>query len=123
MKEIDETAAKLDVIKDEPKRRRRRTAETAENAPEMAATVEDEKEPTETPDAPKRRRRSAETADVTPEVEQTEAPARRRRLTREENAVELPFDVPDTTAGVVCEDTEEQEEPTPRRRRRRAAEN
>ena len=127
MKEIDETAAKLDVIKDKPKRRRRRTAETAENAPETAATVDDGKEPTETPDAPKRRRRSAETADVTPTVEdtptETSAPTRRRRLTREENAVELPFDVPDTTAGVVDEDTEEQEEPTPRRRRRRAAEN
>lgn len=126
MKEIDETAAKLDVIKEDKPKRRRRTAETAENAPETAATVEDDKTPVETDETPVRRRRRAETADVTPTVEETPtdtpAPARRRRLTREENAVELPFDVPDTT-GAVSEADEEIEEQTPRRRRRRATEN
>lgn len=79
IKEIDETAAKLDVIKDEPKRRGRRRAETPENAPETAATVEDDKTPAENTDAPKRRRRTAETADVTPEVTNQDEPPKRRR--------------------------------------------
>lgn len=113
IKEIDETAAKLDVIKDEPKRRgRRRTAETATNAPETAATVEDDKTPVETTDAPKRRRRTAETADATPEVTpevttQDEPPRRRRR-----NAAET-TEATATAAPATSEDA-------PRRRRRKA---
>lgn len=124
IKEIDATAAKLDVIKEPGARRRgRRKAETADNAPETpvnapetATTTTDDKTPAETTDAPKRRRRRVETADVTPEVKpdvttqdettQDEPPRRRRRA-----AAETP-ETPETTAT---------DEP-PRRRRRRTAE-
>lgn len=119
IKEIDETAAKLDVIKDEPKRRgRRRNAETAANAPETpvnapetAATVEDDKTPVENTDAPRRRRRGVETADVTPETitTQDEPPRRRRRAVAE---------TPETPATPTAPAADE----TPRRRRRKAAE-
>lgn len=106
IKEIDETAAKLDVIKDEPKRRgrRRKDAETATNAPETAPAATDDKTPVETTDAPKRRRRTAETADVTPETTTQDEPPRRRRRPVAET--------PETPAA----------DETPRRRRRKAAE-
>lgn len=133
MKVFDESAAKPDVTKPDEPRHRRRTAETAVNVPTTAETVENDNSPVE---VPTRRRRSAETAEITPTVEEStptvegiittnetaqvytpvEAPARRRRLTRDESAVELPFDVPDTTT------TTTDEEPTPRRRRRRSIE-
>ena len=123
IKEIDETAAKLDVIKEPGTRRRgRRKAETVANtpesvanapetsvnAPESVAATTDDKTPAETTDAPKRRRRRVETADVTPEVKpdettQDEPPRRRRRAAAE---------TPETTAT---------DEP-PRRRRRRKTE-
>lgn len=99
IKEMDETAAKVDVIKEPGARRRRRTAETAENAPETAATVENDTEPVETTDAPKRRRRRAETADVTPD---------------DYDPVTLPFEVNE-------QDADELAAPTPTRRRRRRA--
>lgn len=123
IKEIDETAAKLDVIKDEPKRRgRRRTAETVTNAPETAATVEDDKTPVETTDAPRRRRRGVETADVTPETTTTqdvptqdEPPRRRRRPVAEtpESVIDIAESVANGTENVAD---------APRRRRRKAAE-
>lgn len=124
IKEIDETAAKLDVIKEPGTRRRgRRKAETVANAPEsvanapetpvnapesVAATTDD-KTPAETADAPRRRRRGVETADVTPETttSQDEPPRRRRRA-----AAETP-ETPETTPAA---------DETPRRRRRRKAE-
>ena len=94
MKEIDETAAKLDVIKDEPKRRRRRTAETADVTPTVEETPTDE--------PPRRRRRAAaETADTTPDVI---------------GNTDLPFDIPDTP------EPETVTELPQRRRRRRNAE-
>lgn len=130
MKEIDETA-KVDVAKEPGTRRRRRTSETAENAPETAPTTTDEKEPAPVEETPVRRRRRAETADVTPTVEETPEPERHKRLTRGERSVELPFDIPDTelpepdTSGDFAEllpDPNEEAAPTPRRRRRRASE-
>ena len=78
IKEIDATAAKVDVIKDPGTRRRRRTAETAANAPETAPTTTDDKTPAETTDAPKRRRRTVETADVTPDLPAITSRRRRR---------------------------------------------
>ena len=98
---------------------------------------------------PTRRTRRAETADTTPapvtvtpptattEPEQVEAepmekaPTRRRRLTRDESAVELPFDIPDTTTPPPTEpetveavstsipELDQGEELVPRRHRRR----
>ena len=120
IKEIDETAAKLDVIKDEPKRRgRRRNAETAANAPETPVNVPEKyelklrlKDLLETTDAPRRRRRGVETADVTPKTTTTqdvptqdEPPRRRRRAAAE---------TPETPTAAPAADE------TPRRRRRKA---
>lgn len=135
IKEIDETAAKLDIIKDEPKRReRRRKAETRQDNAETAATVEDDKTPTETTDTPKRRRRTAETADVTPETTtQNEKPRRRRRKaeTPEFSDDDLPFEIiddePDSILDMFDDDGNvKQEEPAaeePPRRRRRGTNN
>ena len=137
IKEIDETAAKLDVIKDEPKRRgRRRTAETATNAPETAPTTTDDKErikeieeltnarmdAVKGIEGLKRRRRkeiaetadaikTAETADATPEVTTEDAPPRRRRRNVAETTEATPTAAPTTT------------EDAPRRRRRKAEPN
>ena len=130
IKEIDETAAKLDVIKDEPKRRgRRRNAETAQDVTETAATITDDKErlkeiehiSNERMDAVKgieglkRRRRkeiaetadaikAAETADVTPETTE-EKPRRRRRKaeTPEDWSAnsDLPFEIDDEPDSIL----------------------
>lgn len=132
IKEFD-AAAKVEVVKEPGTRRRgRRKAETAENAPETAPNVSDDKTSAETTDAPKRRRRTAETADVTPETTtQDETPRRRRRKAETPepepdnildmfNEDDLPFEVKGDE--LTPEPEQEPEEP-PRRRRRRAAEN
>lgn len=123
LKEIEElTNARMDAVKGIENLKRRSRAETAAMLEKASAPVEE---------TPVRRRRRAETADVTPAVDETPEPERRKRLTRGERSVELPFDIPDTelpepdTTGDFAEllpDPTEEVEATPRRRGRRTSE-
>lgn len=107
IKEIDATAAKVDVIKEPGTRRRRRGAETAENTPTIAPTTSDDKERIKEieeltnarMDAVKgieglkrRRRRTAETTEATP-TPATEEPPRRRRRKAEPETPEMPVEI------------------------------
>lgn len=143
IKEIDETAAKVDVIKEPGTRRRRRTAETPENAPETAPTVENDTERVKEieeltnarMDAVKgieglKRRRRAETAamvenDVEP-VEKNETPVRRRRRAETADVTPTVEETPDlsdiTDLPFDMDDVNDLAAPPQRRRRRRASE-